>query len=651
MSDLGTGFTRFFSNLTLSVFLAGLVWACGEDAKPADISHEKHATKTHDASDSRDTGDPEAGEPDAASDSADERDAGVLTRDSGSAPPKQDAATPMDAGPDSAAKDPDHDTDGDGLTNSLELKLGTDARYLDTDMDGISDDIEVGSDPNAPSDSDHDGVIDALENPKFDNDRDGVFDDTDLATRWQIVAGRFVPAVLANDGSAPARFELKLARAADVQRVTVQMASKYHRAEWAPDELEIDGVPLGNEKLELFDDGTHGDVTAGDDVYSRGGITTHMAIRADSGRMNGKRCRTLFNEVSVTTAGVSEDLPIGTTTGATPRVVPEFGFWLPVIAASLVEPVSAVHDVGQRTSHVLNVVDRGLALSLAQLLISGPVSDQSQLQVNRTLASAITKRALGAFESDFDFVYAFTSEPVYTSHAGFYLGLSNDVKGIGFQIKAVPPASGSKGRLRGILAFRMANEFPLTHETMHSWGVELQPTLGTADGHWGTAGTYGVLGGFDPATLVDHGDGTFTLGPFSEAGNDWITTPFSPLELYIAGFAPPAEVPPIPVLENVTVISNDPGGVTVSATKRVVTIEQIVDAHGARVPAAADAPKAFAGLFAVVSDRPLAPAELGLIAQIADNFERATGEDSMSFQQAAGGRATLTTKLPVLAQP
>lgn len=55
--------------------------------------------------------------------------------------------------------------------------------------------------------------------------------------------------------------------------------------------------------------------------------------------------------------------------------------------------------------------------------------------------------------------------------------------------------------------------------------------------------------------------------------------------------------------------------------------------------------------FVIVSDRLLDGAELGLIQQIADNYERATGEDSMSFQQAAGGRATMTTKLPVLAPP
>ena len=108
---------------------------------------------------------------------------------------------------------------------------------------------------------------------------------------------------------------------------------------------------------------------------------------------------------------------------------------------------------------------------------------------------------------------------------------------------------------------------------------------------------------------------------------------------------------PISVLDNISVISNDANGVTVQAQKRSVTIEQIVAAHGARMPSSTDSRKAFAALFVIVSDRLLAQAELGLIAQISENFEKTTGGDELSFAQATGGRATLTTKLPPIAHP
>ncbi len=65
---------------------------------------------------------------------------------------------------------PDADADGDGLTNGQEATLGTNAYNGDSDNDGIDDGTEVG-DPNAPTDSDFDGLIDALDD---DDDDDGV---------------------------------------------------------------------------------------------------------------------------------------------------------------------------------------------------------------------------------------------------------------------------------------------------------------------------------------------------------------------------------------------------------------------------------------------------------------------------------------------
>jgi pimeloyl-ACP methyl ester carboxylesterase len=57
-----------------------------------------------------------------------------------------------------------NDADGDGLTDSQEQSLGTDPFTPDSDGNGIEDNIEVGSNPDQPLDSDNDGTIDALEN-------------------------------------------------------------------------------------------------------------------------------------------------------------------------------------------------------------------------------------------------------------------------------------------------------------------------------------------------------------------------------------------------------------------------------------------------------------------------------------------------------
>ena len=66
---------------------------------------------------------------------------------------------------------PTGDNDGDGLTNSVELSLGTNPDLSDSDADGIPDKLEVGSDPAKPVDTDADGKINALDS---DDDNDGI---------------------------------------------------------------------------------------------------------------------------------------------------------------------------------------------------------------------------------------------------------------------------------------------------------------------------------------------------------------------------------------------------------------------------------------------------------------------------------------------
>lgn len=63
------------------------------------------------------------------------------------------------------------DSDNDGLVDSLEIMLGTNPHNRDSDGDKVSDAIEIGLDINAPLNSDHDNLIDALDN---DDDNDTI---------------------------------------------------------------------------------------------------------------------------------------------------------------------------------------------------------------------------------------------------------------------------------------------------------------------------------------------------------------------------------------------------------------------------------------------------------------------------------------------
>jgi len=63
------------------------------------------------------------------------------------------------------------DSDGDGLSNAVELALGMNPMNADSDGDGVPDFIEIGRDNKSPQDSDQDGRPDALDT---DDDNDGI---------------------------------------------------------------------------------------------------------------------------------------------------------------------------------------------------------------------------------------------------------------------------------------------------------------------------------------------------------------------------------------------------------------------------------------------------------------------------------------------
>jgi uncharacterized repeat protein (TIGR01451 family)/fimbrial isopeptide formation D2 family protein len=65
------------------------------------------------------------------------------------------------------------DSDGDGLSDALEVFLGSDPKDRDTDDDGIID----GEEPNFAADTDGDGAINVLDP---DSDNDGIFDGTEV---------------------------------------------------------------------------------------------------------------------------------------------------------------------------------------------------------------------------------------------------------------------------------------------------------------------------------------------------------------------------------------------------------------------------------------------------------------------------------------
>lgn len=118
-----------------------------------------------------------------------------FSRDGRLDPGETDPSNPKDDGT------IDGDIDGDGIENTLEIKIGTSPMSADTDGDGLLDPTEV-TDLSHPADTDGDGKIDALD---LDSDNDSVPDQIEARLDPDAPPGAQVPADSDGDGAADFR--------------------------------------------------------------------------------------------------------------------------------------------------------------------------------------------------------------------------------------------------------------------------------------------------------------------------------------------------------------------------------------------------------------------------------------------------------------
>jgi hypothetical protein len=518
--------------------------------------------------------------------------------------------------------------------------LKTDPYYQDTDGDTLSDAEEIGGDLANPVDTDGDGIPDALEHPLFDFDRDGVPDPEDASPEgYQLVYAKFDPPVIANNGTDETRLLVKLVRAESVTAVSARWDATHALEDLSPAALVIEGQPLGDGRIELFDDGTHCDWIAGDGVWSRGGIRTTHAPREFAGR----RDVLAINQLAVTDAGGDHEHPFADVAPGTLRPVPGRPLLVRVNEAS-VPNVARVDAQTQKSPHVLNLVDRERSLVLKKRMHG---HNASIVAARPNYSTWLTMPVFAAHGGDFEFLFFFSPSQDFARVAGMETTVGSPERGIGDLVVTPISAFGTAGRLRSILQMHFGIDPPMNHEVAHSWAVRLDRALGfDATPHWGWSGANGLLGDFDPASLVDHGDGTFSMAWFNPYGNPWHRWVYSPLELYLMGLAAAGEVGPIPSLHDVQLLSNNGVTFTVRANLTTITIDDIIARHGARNPAFPDARSDFAAAFVIVSDRPATPAEMGLVEQFALEFGSDRAESVITFRQATGDRATVDTRMP-----
>lgn len=163
------------------------------------------------------------------------------------------------------------DTDGDGIDDADERRLGLNPWSADTDRDFLGDLQEV-QDLDNPVDADNDGRIDALEHNFVDHDLDNMPDQMDPDGDIQMLQGRFTPLAIKDDGVDSSRLEFQVL-GQNIISVSVSFVRGNGIDKFNP---IVDGVPVDVNNsviLELYDDGTHGDLVAGDTIWTSGKLT------------------------------------------------------------------------------------------------------------------------------------------------------------------------------------------------------------------------------------------------------------------------------------------------------------------------------------------------------------------------------------------
>ncbi len=265
------------------------------------------------------------------------------------------------------------------------------------------------------------------------------------------------------------------------------------------------------------------------------------------------------------------------------------------------------------------------------------------------------------FRDDFDFLIFISNLSlldVESDLAGAqYQGIMNDVEGIGIDIYVDPyyRGWGSAGALQGtirVVTLEALDADVLLHELIHRWANYItsfgESEIGSYFGHWGFSSANGLLGGFDIADFVDHGDGRYSAGSFSPFGTT-SRKPYSPIELYLAGFIPPGEVPDLWVAEDGAWLDEytyDEHRLFTASNARTYTAEDIIAQHGPRIPDHTQAQRDLrvAAILLINEDHPLHKWQLEKVSGFIARFSHVgTDEfDEYNFYEATGGRATIT---------
>ena len=197
---------------------------------------------------------------------------------------------------------------------------------------------------------------------------------------------------------------------------------------------------------------------------------------------------------------------------------------------------------------------------------------------------------------------------------GAMLTVTAGPPGIGTLTPSLPQLAGLSSRLKGVLIlyhYQGLSGGPFLHEFAHLFANHLDGPLGDNapyQTHWGFNDVGGQLGGWAKGTLVELGDGAYRAegpngGRFNPIANGGNSIPYAPLELYLMGLLPAADVPPVEqALDPVVTQNGDEWTEFTAGGFRTVTIDDIIRDNGPRDSDGDSGQTAFSAACLVIRD-------------------------------------------------
>ena len=499
------------------------------------------------------------------------------------------------------------DTDGDGLADVRETAYGLDPLHPDTDCDGLLDGQEAGF-FSAP-DGDNDGRIDALESRKNDGDADGTLDHEDPDTDLTIGCAELKPFAIRGGGQETSTLWMDLHSNTALAQVWVSVSE-------IAAQVFVDALPVGSSnEVQLFDDGTHGDLQAGDGRWTRSGITAQFT---------GAASERAFASVYQLRAE-----PLG--------------------SRSLRGPLPGSLYLG-----VVDGTDDGRIVYQRENVIAGTDSvflvDARLRRFDTRDIDAVMDAVQPHMADDIEFYFAIPHQTALLSSQ--QVSTFREIDGIArFDVDERNVAQSEISRIY----LNNPASGPDLHELLHYWGSYVGFTRGFSQctdlAHMGVVGQgAGQHGGFDASTLIDEGGGLYSVDFFFENSNAFRATRFSELEMYLMGLIPAEDVLDIIVPQQVDCgsLACVPGDCTRrqfrAFSMQVVTMDDLIMDHGARVPSYLDSRKDFRAAYVLVTPFEPTSAEIAWMNQRARRLA-ANSTTENSFAWAAHGLATMDTAI------